>query len=135
MSSAGVGAGAGAGAGGAGQQKEKRNNLDSDHRDAVIGELLRGSSEGKLAKGDIQRVAAQFKSNRWTIARVWKEYQQQKDDGVVKPLLRNKRLGNAGRKGLDFVKYVEALREIPIKNRTTIRSISSSTLRPYARFR
>ena len=53
MSSAGVGAGAGAGAGGAGQQKEKRNNLDSDHRDAVIAELLRGSSEGKLAEGDI----------------------------------------------------------------------------------
>ena len=32
-------------------------------------------------------------------------------------------------KGLDFVKYVEALREIPIKNRTT------SALYPYARFR
>ena len=42
------------------------------------------------------------------------------------PLLRNKRLGNAGRKGLDFVKYVEALREIAIKNRTTIRSLAAA---------
>ena len=62
--------GAGAGAGGAGQQKQKRNNLDSDHRDVVIAELLRGSSAGKLQKGDIQRVAVKFDSNRWTIARL-----------------------------------------------------------------
>ena len=96
-------AGAGAGARGAGQQKQKRNNLDSDHRDAVIAELLRGSNGGKLQKGDIQRVAVRIDSNRWTIARLWTEYQRQKSDGVVKPLLRNKRLGNAGRKGLDFV--------------------------------
>ena len=121
-----------AGAGGAGQQKKKRNNLDSDHRDAVVGELLRGSSQGKLAKGDIQRVAAQFNSNRWTIASVWKEYQQQKSDGVVKPLLRNKRLGNSGRKGIDVVKYGEALREIPIKNRTTIRSLAAALGIPHS---
>ena len=63
-------AGAGAGAGGAGQQKQKRNNLDSDYRDVVIAELLRGSSAGKLQKGDIQRVAVKFYSNRWTIARL-----------------------------------------------------------------
>ena len=63
-------AGAGAGAGGAGQQKQKRNDLDSDYRDVVIAELLRGSSAGKLQKGDIQRVAVKFDSNRWTIARL-----------------------------------------------------------------
>ena len=63
-------AGAGAGAGGAGQQKQKRNNLDSDHRDAVMAELLRGSSAGKLQKDDIQRVAVKFDSNRWPIARL-----------------------------------------------------------------
>ena len=63
-------AGAGAGAGGAGQQKQKRNDLDSDYRDVVIAELLRGSSAGKLQKGDIQRVAVKFDSNRWTIVRL-----------------------------------------------------------------
>ena len=67
-----------------------------------------------------------FKSNRWSIARLWKEYKRQKDDGVVKPLLRNKRLGKSGRKGLDFVKYVEALRDISIKNRTTNRSLAAA---------
>ena len=63
-------AGADAGAGGAGQQKQKRNDLDSDYRDVVIAELLRGSSAGKLQKGDIQRVAVKFDSNRWTIVRL-----------------------------------------------------------------
>ena len=63
--------GAGAGAGGAGQQKQKRNNLDSDYRDVVIAELLRGSSAGKLQMGDIQRVAVKFYSNRWKIARLF----------------------------------------------------------------
>ena len=64
------GAGAGASAGRAGQQKQYRNNLDSDHRDAVIVELLRGNSGGKLLKGDMQRVAVRFNSNWWTIARL-----------------------------------------------------------------
>ena len=45
---------------------------------------------------------------------------------MVKPLLRNKRKGISGRKGLDFVKYAEALRDIPIKNRTTIRSLAAA---------
>lgn len=45
---------------------------------------------------------------------------------MVIPLLRNKRLGNAGRKSLDFVKYGEALREIPIKNHTSIRSLAAA---------
>ena len=70
MSSAGAGAGAG-GAGGAGQQKQMRNNLESAIIvTRVIAELLRGSSAGKLQKGDIQRVAVKFDSNRWTIVRL-----------------------------------------------------------------
>lgn len=40
--------------------------------------------------------------------------------------MRNKRFGNAGRKGIDAAKCIEALLEIPIKNRTTIRSLASA---------
>ena len=45
---------------------------------------------------------------------------------MVKPQLCNKRLGKAGRKGIDAATYSEALREISIKNRTTIRSLSAA---------
>lgn len=48
--------------------KQKRNNLDCGHRDAVMADLLRGSSGGKLQKGDTQRVPRKFDSNRWAAA-------------------------------------------------------------------
>ena len=37
-------------------QTTNKNNLTNDQRDAVIAELLRGSSNGKIARGDFSRV-------------------------------------------------------------------------------
>ena len=38
---------------------------------------------------------------------------------------RNKRFGNSGRKPVDFAKLNEALREVPLKNRTTQRAVAA----------
>ena len=46
----------------------KRNNLNDAERSAVIAELLKGSKNGVLRKGDFSRVAEFYGSSRRTIA-------------------------------------------------------------------
>ena len=104
----------------------KRNNLNGAERSAVIAELLKGSNNGILRKGDFSRVAELYGSNRWTIAALWKEYQRQKIAGAVCPDLHYTRRGNCGKKGVNLDFPREALKDIPIKNRTTQRSVAAA---------
>ncbi|CAM9993707.1 unnamed protein product, partial [Pylaiella littoralis] len=106
----------------------KRKNLTTSEKRAAIAELLKGSKNGKLGKGDLKRVGEQFQQHPQTISRLWKDYNKQKDAGEVDPNLDNKRKQKSGRKGIDLVVSIQAaLAGIPIKNRTTIR-IPRSTL-------
>lgn len=57
----------------------------------MIAELLRGSTNGKLAKGDFPRVGEIFGTSRKPISRLWKSYEQQKDACVIDPSLGSKR--------------------------------------------
>ena len=95
-----------------------RKNL-KDERRAVIDELLEGSNSGKLAHGDIKRVAQQFGCSTKQVSAVWRQYKSQKDAGIAAPSLRSKRAGNYGRKGVDVEALREKLKQIPMKNRTT----------------
>ena len=53
--------------------KQKRTNLDVKARQAVIAELLRTSESGVVKKGAFTTaMAALFKTNRHSIARLWK---------------------------------------------------------------
>ena len=61
----------------------KRKNLNDAERSAVIAELLKGSNNVVLRKGDYSRVAELYGSKRWTIVGLWKEYQRQKAAGAV----------------------------------------------------
>ncbi|CAM9281708.1 unnamed protein product [Ascophyllum nodosum] len=72
----------------------KKKNLNDAERSAVIAELLKGSNNGVLQKGDYNRVTELSGTNRWTIAALWKEYGRQKAAGAVCPDLHNKHCGN-----------------------------------------
>ena len=104
----------------------KRKNLTSSQKRAAIAELLKGSNNGKLCRGDLKRVGEQFEQHPETISRLWKSFNQQKEDGVVDPNLDNRRKVNSGRKGIDLVAVRSALKEIPIKSRTTIRGVAAA---------
>ncbi|CAN0270881.1 unnamed protein product, partial [Pylaiella littoralis] len=106
----------------------KRKNLTTSEKRAAIAELLKGSKNGKLGKGDLKRVGEQFQQHPQTISRLWKDYNKQKDAGEVDPNLDNKRKQKSGRKGIDLVSIQAALAGIPIKNRTTIRGVPSGQL-------
>lgn len=123
----GIGNGAGTGTGSSDLRPiAKRKNLTIPERRAVISELLTGSNKGTLARGDLTRVAQMFDTNRYTIAKLWKEYGKQKSNGVVDPDLSSRRKGNSGHKGIDLEHFREALAQIPMKNRTSQRSLAAA---------
>ena len=103
----------------------KRNNLTTSQKRGMIDELLKGSTNGVLIHGDLGRVADIYGQHRHTVSKYWKEYKKQKDAGEEDPDLHNKQRGNSGKKGIDLAPLLEALKEIPLKNRTTQRSIAA----------
>ena len=52
----------------------KGKNLTSSEKRAAIAELLKGSNNGKLCRGDLKRVGAQFEQHPETTSRLWKNY-------------------------------------------------------------
>lgn len=99
-----------------------RNNLSEKIRHRLIEHLLSGSKQGQLGKGDLTRAAEKFACPRKQVYAVWSRYSQQRDDGVVDINLRNGRGGRSGRKRIDIDKCKEALKEVPLQNRTTQRA-------------
>ncbi|CAN0382926.1 unnamed protein product [Pylaiella littoralis] len=92
----------------------------------MIDDLLRGSKNGVLQRGDFKTVGALYQQHPETVSRHWRLYQQKKEAGEQNPDLSNKRKGNSGRTGINIPVLVEKLAEIPLKNRTTQRSIAAA---------
>eukprot|EP00903_Cladosiphon_okamuranus_P013263 g12367.t1 len=107
--------------------RPKRKNLTTPEKKGMVAELLKGSTNGVLSHGDFKRVAAMYQQTPKTVSKYWKMYNQKKEAGEQDPDLHNKRKGNSGQKGLDIAALKEALQEIQLKNRTTIRSIAAAS--------
>ena len=104
--------------------KATRNNLTEKQRHRLVEHLLKGSQKGKLARGDLKKAAADFSCSYEQVTGVWKRYKQQIQNGEDVNL-RNGRFGHSGRRGVDVEKAKEALKTIPMKNRTTMRALAS----------
>ena len=104
--------------------KAARNNLSEKQRHRFVEHLLKGSKNWKLARGDLKKAAADFSCSYEQVTGVWKRYKQQTEDGADVNL-RNGRFGHSGRRGVDVEKANEALKTIPMKNRTTMRALAS----------
>ena len=93
----------------------------------MIDELLKGSNNSILQRGDLRRVADIYQQHRKTVSKFWREQNKQKAACVQSPDLHNRQKGNIGQKeGVDITALVELLKEIPLKNRTTVRSIAAA---------
>ncbi|CAN0083821.1 unnamed protein product, partial [Pylaiella littoralis] len=103
-----------------------RKNLTTSEKRGMIDDLLRGSKNGVLQRGDFKRVGALYQQHPETVSRHWRLYQQKKEAGEQNPDLSNKRKGNSGRTGINIPVLVEKLAEIPLKNRTTQRSVAAA---------
>ncbi|CAM9673728.1 unnamed protein product, partial [Laminaria digitata] len=111
------------------------NNLNENQRRRLIEHLLSGSTKGKLDKGALKEAASVFSCSRKQVSGVWKRYQQQAADGVLVMDVRQKRLGNSGQRVIDVEKLKEALQQVPLKNRTTQKSVAAQLGIPHSTFK
>ncbi|CAN0514412.1 unnamed protein product, partial [Ectocarpus sp. 12 AP-2014] len=104
----------------------KRKNLTTSEKRGMIDELLKGSTNGVLQHGDFKRVSEIYGQKPRTVSKYWKEYKRQKAEGVQSPDLHNHRKNNSGQKGVDLAALIEKLKDVPLKNRTTIRGVAAA---------
>ncbi|CAN0452349.1 unnamed protein product, partial [Pylaiella littoralis] len=57
----------------------KRKNLTTSEKRGMIHDLLRGSKNGVLQRGDFKRVGALYQQHPETVSRHWRLYQQKKE--------------------------------------------------------
>lgn len=116
------------------REKVPCNNLNENQMRRLIEHLLSGSTKSKLDQGALNEAAAFFSCSRKQVSGVWKRYQQAVDGFLVIDV-RQKRLGTSGQRFIDVEELEKALRQVPLKNRTTQRffavevSISHSTFK------
>ena len=127
-----AGAAAAASGGGAATGTKKRMNLTLTDKTAAVHDLLARSDNGVLRRGAAGEVGEKYGNTGRAMLNLWKRYQQQKAAGVVVPDVSCRRRGNNKR---DISQQKEALQSIPLKLRTTQRSVAESIDLPKTTFR
>jgi len=114
------------------QQGRMKRELTSDERKQIVSRLLteaqQGGDVGKFPRGTITAVAADFHVCRKTITNIWTRAQENYADPTVRQYQaspRKKR--NCGRKKKwDPEAIMEAIKEIPLFRRRTIRDLAAA---------
>ena len=102
------------------EEPHRRKEMSEELRKQVYQDLLARSNNGKLGKKDTTIVADQFGLHIWSVQRLWKRGKTQLVNSVpvVVSSLKN---GKVGRKAIHI--DLEALRNIPLKERMTIEDV------------
>ncbi|XP_050889102.1 uncharacterized protein LOC127094292 [Lathyrus oleraceus] len=96
----------------------QRRMLSNSERRIIYEALLEKSVDGKLKKGVTKLVSSLFSVNIRTVQRIWKLAENR---GVHADVT-HKKVGNCGRKRVHI--DLNLVRDIPLKQRTSIRSLS-----------
>ncbi|CAM9612780.1 unnamed protein product [Pylaiella littoralis] len=110
---------------------KKRKNLTTAERTAALHDLLARTVNGVLRRGAAGEVGEKYGNSRRAMSNLWKKYQAQKAAGEAVPDLSCRRRGSAR----DLTQHKEALRLIPLEQRTTERSAAASIGLPKTTFR
>ncbi|CAN0422202.1 unnamed protein product, partial [Ascophyllum nodosum] len=110
---------------------QKRKNLTTDGRSAALQDLLARSNNGVLRRGAVGEVGEKYGNSRRAMLNLWKRYAEQKSAGVAVPDVSCRRRGSAR----DLTQQKEALQSMPLKQRTTQRSVAAAIDLPKTTFR
>jgi len=102
------------------QPRNRRKEMSEEVRKQVYQALLARSNNGTLHKEDTAFVAAQFDIHKRTAQRVWNRGKTQLSSSVP-VVVSSLKKGRVGRKAIPF--DLEALRNIPLKERMTIEDV------------
>ncbi|CAN0422231.1 unnamed protein product, partial [Ascophyllum nodosum] len=110
---------------------QKRKNLTTDERSAALQDLLARSNNGVPRRGAAGEVGEKYGNSRRAMLNLWKRYAEQKSAGVAVPDVSCRRRGSAR----DLTQQKEALQSMPLKQRTTQRSVAAAIDLPKTTFR
>jgi hypothetical protein len=105
---------------------QSMSNLTDQQRDEIKCDLLAQSNNGVLARGALSTLAKKHERDRSTIYRIWKRYSQARTEGVVDGNCHSKMKGRVGRKRKDRSEIIDAIRVVPIADRTTKTRLAAS---------
>ncbi|CAH9095869.1 unnamed protein product [Cuscuta epithymum] len=100
----------------------KKVELTNNQRKRMVEKLLLLGDGNTLPKGAMSEVAAEFNVHRTTVWRIWSAAKVQVSSGTVVDV-QSKKKGKVGRKPKVF--DMDSLKDVPIQQRTTIRSLST----------
>lgn len=101
-------------------------NLSDEQRRAVVEFLLKASFDGVLQHGDVSSAAAHFHCSRWSIARIWRRYNESLSAGNISGRVESKKKGRAGRKGYDKAALLASIQTLSHSKRTKIRTLAAA---------
>jgi hypothetical protein len=99
----------------------RKKHLSNSQRNQILHSLLSKSTNQKLDHGAISSVAKEYNVTRQTVGGIWKRGLQSVVDGSGAMVVENRR-SNCGRKKKDYSQELQAMADIPLNNRGTIRA-------------
>ena len=99
----------------------RKKHLTNKERNEILQSLLSRSNNKKLDFGAISIVAKQYNVTRQTVGAIWKRGIESMVEGSGPMVVENRR-SNCGRKKKDYTQHLEAMAQIPVSQRGTIRA-------------
>lgn len=107
-----------------GNQHLRKKNLTPDERVAIGNWLLVKYNGQKLDKNAISTAAATFSLSLRTVSTIWKRIKDSMANGDVVLDMASRKKGRSGGKRKDWSENLELIKDIPLKQRGTLRSLS-----------
>jgi hypothetical protein len=101
-----------------------KQNLTNDQRRIIYDHILKLSDGGKFTHGSILETSKKFNVSRKTVSRIWSQGQASSANGLFCADVSSKKTGRVGRK--KAIVTSEQVRQIPLQQRTNIRSMASA---------
>ena len=103
-------------------KRREKNLTDAERKEVIwcLSENKKSENKNGLAKGAIIEVAKKFKCSPLTVRRIWQRGQA--STGCVDSRLK----GRNGRKAKDRSENLKAMRQVPARQRSTIRSLANA---------
>ncbi len=105
-----------------------KRDLTDAHRRAIYQVLLRKLTNGILPHGAIKETAKRFNTSTRTISRVWKRGRESSSKDFLTPgSVESRKKGRSGRKSRREEDIKAAVRNVPMNERSTLRTLSSKS--------
>lgn len=104
----------------------RTRELHENQRENILHFLLMRYKNNKLNHSAINEAAENFKVHRRTISRLWKRAQQSKKDGDEVFNVKSRKRGRCGPKKKDYSQQLEKIKDLPLNQRRTLRSLSNA---------